>query len=74
MKSKNDTSVSDDSNSEINNLKNKSETEKPVDDAPNDRENERIARAKRQTSKVKSFFNPNPKRFPGRELVLKKLA
>jgi hypothetical protein len=52
IKSKNDTSVSDDSNSETDTLKNKIETEKPFNDAPNDEKNERIARALRQTSKL----------------------
>jgi hypothetical protein len=77
IKSKNGTSVSDDSDSETNTLKNKIETEKPFNDAPNDGENERVARALRQTSKLKSWFNPNPTRFiensdSGRELVLEK--
>jgi hypothetical protein len=58
-------------------LKNKIETEKPFNDAPNDGKNERVARALRQTSKSKSWFNPNPTRFiensdSGRELVLEK--
>jgi hypothetical protein len=70
IKSKNDTSVSDDSDSEI-------EFEKPFNDAPNDGKNERVARDLRQTSKSKSWFNPNPTRFiensdSGRELVLEK--
>jgi hypothetical protein len=77
IKSKNDTSVSDDSDSEINNLKNKIETEKSFNDSPNDGENERVPRSLRQTSKLKSWFNPNPTRFiensdSGRELVLEK--
>jgi hypothetical protein len=58
-------------------LKNKIETEKPFNDAPSDGENERIARALRQTSKLKSWFNPNLARFiensySRRELVLEK--
>jgi hypothetical protein len=78
IKSKNDTSVSDDSDSKIETLKNKIETEKPFfNDALNDGENERVARDLRQTYKLKSCFNPNPTRFiknshSGRELVLKK--
>jgi hypothetical protein len=77
IKSKNDTSVSDDSDSEIDTLKNKIETEKLFNDASNDGKNERVARALRQTSKLKSWFNPNPTRFiessdSGRELVLEK--
>jgi hypothetical protein len=63
IKSKNDTIVSDDSDSEIDNLKNKIETEKPFNDAPNDGKNEKAARALRQTSKLKSWFHPNPTRF-----------
>jgi hypothetical protein len=59
IKSKSDTSVSDDSESEIDTLKNKVETEKPFNDAPNDRKNEIVARALRQTSKLKSWLNPN---------------
>jgi hypothetical protein len=65
IKSMNDTSVSDDSDSELDNLKDKSETEKPFNEAPNDDKNERIARSSRQTSKLKSWFNPNPTRFIG---------
>jgi hypothetical protein len=77
IKSKNDTSVSDDSDSEIDNLKNKIETEKPFNDAPNDGKNERVASDLRQTSKLKSRFNPKPTRFiensdSGRETVLEK--
>jgi hypothetical protein len=77
IKSKNDSSFSDDSDSEIGNLKNKIETEKPFNDAPNDGGNERVAKALRQTSKLKSWFNPNPIRFiensdSERELVLEK--
>jgi hypothetical protein len=58
-------------------LKNKSETEMPFNDAPNDGKNERIARALRQTSKSKGWFNPNPTRFiensdSGREFLLEK--
>jgi hypothetical protein len=53
IKSKNDTNVSDDSENEVENLKNKIETEKPFNDAPNDGKNEIIARALRQTSKLK---------------------
>jgi hypothetical protein len=45
IKSKYDTSVSDDSDSETDALKNKIETEKPFNDAPHDGENERVARA-----------------------------
>jgi hypothetical protein len=44
-------------------LKNKSENEKPFNDDPNDGKNERIARSLKQTSKLKSWFNPNPTRF-----------
>jgi hypothetical protein len=51
IKSKNDASVIDDSVSEVDNSKDKSETEKPFNDAPNDRKNKRIARAVKQTSK-----------------------
>jgi hypothetical protein len=47
IKSKNGTSVSDDSDSEIDTLKNKIETEKPFNDAPNNGKNERVARALR---------------------------
>jgi hypothetical protein len=77
IKSKNDTSVSDDSDSEINDLKSKSEIEKPFNDAPNDGKNEKIARALKQKSELKSWFNPNPTRFiensdSGRKLVLEK--
>jgi hypothetical protein len=77
IKSKYDTSVSDDSDSEIDTLKNKIETEKPFNDAPNDEKNERAARALRQTSNIKSWFNPNPTKFiensdSGRALVLEK--
>jgi hypothetical protein len=77
IKSKNDTSVSDDSDNEIDTLKNKIEAEKPFNDAPNDGKNERVARALRQTSKLKSWFNPNPTRFiensdSGRKLVIEK--
>jgi hypothetical protein len=58
-------------------LKNKIEIEKPFNDAPNDGKNERLARPLRQTSKSKSWFNPNSTRFienydSGRELVLEK--
>jgi hypothetical protein len=42
IKSKNDTSVSDASESKIDSLKSKSETEKPFNDAPNDKKNERL--------------------------------
>jgi hypothetical protein len=78
IKSKNDKSVSDDSDSEIDNLKNIIETENPFNDAPNDGKNENVARALRQTSKLKSWFNPNPTRFiensdSGRELVFEKV-
>jgi hypothetical protein len=60
-------------------LKNKIETEKPFDDAPNDMKNERVAWALRQTSKFKSWFNPSPTRFiensdSGRNLYLKRLT
>jgi hypothetical protein len=77
IKSKNDTSVSDDSDSEIENLKNKSETEKSFNDAPNAWKNKRIARDLTQTSKSKNWFNPNPTRFiensdSGREFELEK--
>jgi hypothetical protein len=77
IKSKNDTSVSDESDSETHTLKNKIETEKPFNEAPNDEKNERVARALIQTSKLKSWFNPKPTRFiensdSGRELVLEK--
>jgi hypothetical protein len=77
IKSENDTNVSDDSDSEIENLKNKIETEKPFDDAPNDGKNERVIRSLRQTSELKSCLNPNPTRFiensdSGRELILEK--
>jgi hypothetical protein len=77
IKSKNDTSVNDDSDNEIDNSKNKIEIEKPFNDAPNEGENERVASALRQTSKLKHCFNPNPTRFiknsdSGRELVLEK--
>jgi hypothetical protein len=77
IKFKNDTSVSDDSDSETDTLKNKIETEKPFNDASNDGKNEKIARALRQTSKSKGWFNPNPTRLiensdSGRELVLEK--
>jgi hypothetical protein len=77
IKSKNDTSVSDDSDNEIETLKNKIEIEKPFNDAPNDGKNERVARSLRQTFKLKSWFNPNPTRLiensdSGRELVLEK--
>jgi hypothetical protein len=61
VKVKNDTTVSDDSDSEIGNLKNKIETEKPFNDAPNDGKNERIAWSLSQTSKLKSWFNQNLK-------------
>jgi hypothetical protein len=44
---KNDISVSDDSDSEIDILKNKIETERPFNDAPNDGKNERTARTLR---------------------------
>jgi hypothetical protein len=47
IKSKDDTSVSDDSDSEIDTLKNKIETEKPFNYAPNDVKNEKVARALR---------------------------
>jgi hypothetical protein len=40
-------------------LKNKNETEKIFNDAPNDGKNERVARALRQTSKLKSWLNTN---------------
>jgi hypothetical protein len=60
---KNDTSVSDKSDSETDNLKNKIEIEKPFNDAPNDGKKERAARALRKTSKLKSCFDPNPTRF-----------
>jgi hypothetical protein len=63
IESKNDTSVNDDSDSEIDNLNNKSETEIPFNDAPNDGKNERITRPLRQTSKLKSWFIPNTTRF-----------
>jgi hypothetical protein len=63
IESKNDTSVSDYSDSEIVDLKNKSEDEKPCSDTPNDGKNERISRPLRQNSKIKSWFNPNPTRF-----------
>jgi hypothetical protein len=59
IKSKNDTSVSDYSDSEIDNSKNKIETEKPFIDARNDVKNEKVARFLRQTSKLKSCFNLN---------------
>jgi hypothetical protein len=77
MKSKNDTSFSDDSDNEIDTLKNKIETEKPFNDAPNDGKNERVARDLRQNSKLKGWFNPNPIRFienydSGRKLVPEK--
>jgi hypothetical protein len=77
IKLKNDASVSDDSDSEIDTLKNKIETEKPFNDTPNDGKNEKVVRALRQTSNSKSWFNPNPTRFiensdSGRELVLDK--
>jgi hypothetical protein len=77
IKSKNDTSVNDDSGSEIDDLKDKIETENPFNDAPNDGKNERVASSLRQTSKSKSWFNPNSTRFiessdSGRELVLEK--
>jgi hypothetical protein len=77
IKSKNDASVSDDSDSETDTLKYKIEIEKPFNEAPNDGKNERVARALRQISKLKSWFNPNPTRFienfdSGRELVLEK--
>jgi hypothetical protein len=77
IKSKNDTSVSDDSDNEIDTLKNKIKIEKPFNVAPNDGKNERVVRAFRQTSKLKSRFKPNPTRFiensdSGRELVLEK--
>jgi hypothetical protein len=56
-------------------LKDKSETEIPFNDAPND--NKRVARNLRQTSKLKSWFNLNPTRFiensdSGREHVVEK--
>jgi hypothetical protein len=59
-------------------LKDKIETEIPINDAPNDGKNEIILRSLRQTSKLKSWFNPNPTRFiknadSGRELVLGKV-
>jgi hypothetical protein len=61
IKSMNDTSVSDDDSvCEVDNLKNKSETEKPFNDAPNDGKIERIAKALKQTYKFKSWFNLNP--------------
>jgi hypothetical protein len=53
IKTKNDTSTNDDSDSEVDNLKDKSKTEMPFDEAPNDGMNERIARALKQTSKLK---------------------
>jgi hypothetical protein len=43
IKSNSDTSVSDDSDSETDTLKNKIETEKPFHDAPNDGKNERVS-------------------------------
>jgi hypothetical protein len=75
IKSKNDTTVNDDLENEVDNLKNKIETEILCNDAPNDGKNERTARALKQTSKLKSWFNPNPTRFienadSGREFVL----
>jgi hypothetical protein len=48
IESKIDTSVSDDSDSEIVTLKNKIETEEPFNDAPNDRKNEKSARVLRK--------------------------
>jgi hypothetical protein len=71
IESKNDTSVNEDSESEVDNLKDKIETEISFYDAPNVGKNKRIARALNQTSKLKSWFNPNPTIFiknadPGR--------
>jgi hypothetical protein len=43
IKSKNDTSVNDDSGNQVDNLKNKSETDIPSSDAPNDCKNKTIA-------------------------------
>jgi hypothetical protein len=63
LNQKNDSSVTDDSDSEIDTLKNKIETEKPFNENPNYGENERVARALRQTSKSKIWFNPNLARF-----------
>jgi hypothetical protein len=75
IKSKNDTSISDDSDCEVDNLKDKSETEITFNDAPNYGKNEKIARDLRQTSKLNSWFNPNQTRLvknsdSGRELIL----
>jgi hypothetical protein len=51
--SKNDTSVHD-SDSEVDNLKDKSETEIPFNDAPNDGKNEKIAGTLQKTYRSKS--------------------
>jgi hypothetical protein len=63
IKSKNDTSVSDDSDSETDTLKNKIEIEKPFNDAPNDGKNERVARTLRQTSKFKELAQSKPNKI-----------
>jgi hypothetical protein len=53
MKSKNHTNVNNHSDSEVDKLKNKIETEKPFNDAPNDGKNERFIRTSRYISKLK---------------------
>jgi hypothetical protein len=78
IKSQKITSINDDSDSEVDNLKDKIETEINFKDAPNDGKNERTARALKKTSKLKSLFNPNSTRFiedadSGRKLVLEKV-
>jgi hypothetical protein len=60
IKSKNDTSISDDSDSEVDNLKDKSEIEKPFNDALNEGKKEIISRALKKICKVECWFNPNP--------------
>ena len=62
----------DESDNETDNLKNQSEKEKTSIDASND---EKTERALRETSKLKSWFNPNPSRFlesedSGRDVAL----
>jgi hypothetical protein len=59
-------------------LNDKSKSEIPFNNAPNNGNNEKITGDLKKTSELKSCFNPNPTRFTknidsGREFVLKKL-
>jgi hypothetical protein len=63
IKSKNYTSVSDDSDSEIDPMKNKIEAEKPFNDAPNDGKNEKSCKGFKTNFQAKELVSSKPNKI-----------